>query len=136
MRLKQLLMVEKISATPEKYDLVSITGGVDTFAAITGLDAEAVTGFLYSVVFQNSLLTVLSSAHAEAESKINAIPNIFLIAQASFLIKPRRQTKPGTVVTSFFFNARRPGDGCSHIKSSLSAVSRTKSSTFVKSIIV
>lgn len=73
-------MVEKISATQEKYDLVSIAGGVDTFAAITGLDAEAVTGFLYSVVFQNSLLTVLSSAHAEAESKINAIANIFLIA--------------------------------------------------------
>jgi hypothetical protein len=77
-------MVEKISATQEKYDLVSIAGGVDTFAAITGLDAEAVTGFLYSVVFQNSLLTVLSSAHAETESKINAIANIFLIAQASF----------------------------------------------------
>ena len=123
MRLKQLLMVEKISATQEKYDLVSITGGVDTFAAITGLDAEAVTGFSYPVVFQKSLLIVLSSANAEAESKINAIANIFLIAQASFLIKPRRQTKPGTIVTSFFFNACRPRDRRSHIKCSLSAVS-------------
>ena len=73
-------MVEKISATQEKYDLVSIAGGVDTFAAITGLDADAVTGFSYPVVFQKSLLIVLSSANAEAESEINAIANIFLIA--------------------------------------------------------
>ena len=104
-------MVEKISATQEKYDLVSIAGGVDTFAAITGLDADAVTGFSYPVVFQKSLLIVLSSAHTEAEKKTNAMPNIFFIVQASLLIEPRRQTKPGTVVAAFLWNARRPGDG-------------------------
>ena len=77
-------MVEKISATPEKYDFCAIGAGVDTSEDRTPLAADAVTGFSYWVVFQKSLLTVLSSAHAEAESKINAIANIFLIAQASF----------------------------------------------------
>jgi hypothetical protein len=45
MRLKQLLMVEKISTTPEKYDFCAIGAGVDTSEDRTPLAADAVTGF-------------------------------------------------------------------------------------------
>ena len=84
MRLKQLLKVVKISTTLEKYDLVSIGAGLETADAAVSLATDAVTGFSYWVVFQKSLLIVLSSAHTEAEKKTKAIPNIFFIVQASF----------------------------------------------------